>query len=74
MRRVVMERSMSASGEAVAHAEDRLDVAGVGWIGFDLGAQIADVLIDGAGDTLERGAFELAQQIHARVDAVRARP
>src|SRR5512142_1673162 len=61
--RRVMERDMLFACKAVADAEDGLHIVRLRGIGFDLGAQVADMLVDGAGDALERGALQRVEQL-----------
>jgi hypothetical protein len=51
-------------GKAVADPEDCLDIARVGGVGFDLGAQVADVHVNGAGHSFEGVARTI--DVHVR--------
>src|SRR5688572_13408898 len=59
-----------AGSELVADAVDRLDVNGPRRIGFQLGAQAGDVIVDGSGHRVRLDAPHLVQQLVASHDGV----
>ena len=66
MARIIFDRILDLRAEAVAYAENGLDIVRFRWIWFDLCSQVADVDVDRAFDTLEGCTLQLDQQVGTR--------
>jgi hypothetical protein len=60
-----LSSGVGLSAEAVAYSKHRLDIARVAWVWLDLGAQIANVHVNGAFETVNSNPLHLFEQREA---------